>query len=122
MSKNNPPKTKQVQPAEHPPAVTPAAPAEIRTTTPIEEAIEQDKATPTTMKVKPDTKARLEELKGVFKLPDLDAVVGRLIDTLPKRLSTETEVHLVMTKSKYTWLMAKQDTCDCRTCLNDSRV
>lgn len=122
MSRRNPPQNEQVKPVEQPPAETPAAPAEIQKTTPIEEAIEQDKATPTTMKVKPDTKARLEELKGIFKVPDLDAVVGRLIDTLPKRLSTETEVHLVMSKSKYTWLMAKQDTCDCRTCLNDSRV
>ena len=98
----------------------PAGP--IRRTTPIEQAIEQDKATPTTMKVKPDTKAQLEELKSVFKLPDLDAVVGRLIDTLPKRLSTETEVHLIMPASKYRWLMAHQDTCDCRTCLNDAKV
>lgn len=117
---------KQVSPAEKPaaPAPVPAVttPAPVQRTTPLDEAIEQDKATPTTMKIKPDTKGRLEELKTVMKLPDLDAVVGRLIDTLPKRLSTEQEIHLVMPVSKYRWLMAHQDTCDCRNCLNEAKV
>lgn len=89
---------------------------------PIADAAEQDKQVPMTMKIKPDTKSRLEELKDIFKVSDLDAVVNRLIEVLPQKMSTETEVHLVMTKSKYTWLLAKQDTCDCRTCLNDAKV
>lgn len=99
-----------------------AAVYEVQTTNPLDVAIEQDRQAPTTMKIKPDTKSRLEDLKEIFNLTDLDSVVNRLIEVLPKKLSTETEVHLVMTKSKYTWLMAKQDTCDCRTCLNESKV
>lgn len=83
---------------------------------------EPERQIPTTMKIKPETKGRLENLKEVFKLSDLDAVVNQLIDTLPKRLSTEQEVHLVMPASKYRWLMAHQDTCDCRACLNDAKV
>jgi hypothetical protein len=82
----------------------------------------QETVSPTTIKLKGLTKSRLDALKGIMKIDDYDGVVNRLIDNLPAKLSTETEVHLVMTKSKYTWLMAKQDTCDCRTCLNDSRV
>jgi len=114
-------KTQPVKPAEQKVSAAPV-PDEIRKTTPIEEAVEQDKQTATTMKIKLDTKTRLEELKEVFKAPDLDAVVGRLIETLPKRLSTEEQVHLVMPATKYRWLMAHQDTCDCRVCLNDAKV
>jgi hypothetical protein len=110
MSKNNQQNGKQVQPAAQPPATV---------SVPVEQL---EPAAPTTIKLKAATKARLETLKGIMKIDDFDAVVTRLIDNLPAKLSTETEVHLVMTKSKYTWLMAKQDTCDCRTCLNDSRV
>ncbi|MFA5415479.1 MAG: hypothetical protein WC295_08295 [Methanoregula sp.] len=100
MSKNNQQNREQEPPSEPQPDQNPA----------------------TTIKLKATTKSRLELLKGIMKIDDFDAVVCRLIDNLPAKLSTETEVHLVMTKSKYTWLMAKQDTCDCRTCLNDSRV
>jgi hypothetical protein len=112
MSKNNQQNGKQVHPAAQStaPASVPAADAP------------QEPAAPTTIKLKGPTKTRLDTLKEVMKVGDYDAVVNRLIDNLPAKLSTETEVHLVMTKSKYTWLMAKQDTCDCRTCLNDSRV
>jgi hypothetical protein len=108
MSKNNQQNGKQVQPAAQSTASVPADPPE--------------PVSPTTIKLKGLTKSRLDALKGIMKIDDYDGVVNRLIDNLPAKLSTETEVHLVMTKSKYTWLMAKQDTCDCRTCLNDSRV
>lgn len=109
----------QKTPAEQPPAVTDPG---IQRTTPIEQAAEQDRQAPTTMKIKPDTKARLDILKGVMKIDDYDAVVCRLIDNLPTRLSTEEEVHLVLPVSKYRWLMAHQDSCDCRTCLNNAKV
>jgi hypothetical protein len=111
MSKNNQQNGKQVQPAAQ--SVAPA---------PVSESAPQEPAAPTTIKLKGPTKTRLDTLKEVMKAGDYDAVVNRLIDSLPAKLSTEQEVHLVMSKSKYTWLMAKQDTCDCRTCLNDSRV
>lgn len=118
MSNPNQQNRKQASPAEQPPGTVP----DIQRTTPLEQAVEQDRQAPMTMKIKPDTKTRLEDLKDVFKVPDLDAVVGRLIDTLPKRLSTEEEIHLVLPVSKYRWLMAHQDTCDCRNCLNDAKV
>jgi hypothetical protein len=108
MSKNNQQTKNTVQPAAQPPASVPAD--------------QPEPVSPTTIKLKGLTKSRLDALKGIMKIDDYDGVVNRLIDNLPAKLSTETEVHLVMTKSKYTWLMAKQDTCDCRTCLNDSRV
>jgi hypothetical protein len=120
MSKNNQQKKETAQPAE--PQKAPEAAPLTAQTPPIQDAAEPDKQAATTMKIKPDTKARLEDLKGVMKLTDLDAVVGRLIDTLPKRLSTEDQVHLVLPVSKYRWLMAHQDTCDCRTCLNEAKV
>ena len=91
---------------------------------PIADAAEQDKQAPMTMKIKPDTKSRLEELKDIFKASDLDAVVNRLIEVLPQKMSTEQEIHLIMPVSKYRWLISKcyQHDCDCRNCLNDSRV
>jgi hypothetical protein len=110
MSKNNQQNGKQVQPAAQP------APASVPESAP------QEPSASTTIKLKGPTKTRLDTLKEVMKVGDYDAVVNRLIDNLPAKLSTEQEIHLVMSKSKYTWLMAKQDTCDCRTCLNDSRV
>jgi hypothetical protein len=76
----------------------------------------------TTIKLKQATKSRLEILKGLLNQPDYDGVVTRLIDILPAKISTEQEIHLIMPISKYRWLMAHQDTCDCRNCLNDSRV
>ena len=78
-------------------------------------------AAPTTIKVKPETKGKLDTLKEMFKT-DYDGTVARLIETMPKHLSNDEEVHLVMPVSKYRWLMAHQDSCDCRTCLNDAKV
>lgn len=117
MSKPNQQKGQQVKPADKS-TTAPTAPAE-----PVQGTDEQDKQTPTTMKIKPDTKSRLEGFKEIFNLTDLDAVVNRLIDIVPKKLmSTEETVHLVMTRSKYRWLVAKQNSCDCRTCLDESKV
>lgn len=103
MSKNNQQTRKPEPPAEHNQPAEPADP-------------------PTTIRIKAATKSRLDLLKEIMKTEDFDALVNRLIDNLPSRLSTEAEVHLVMPASKYRWLLAKQDTCDCRNCLNDSRV
>ena len=76
--------------------------------------------TTTTVQVRIETKGRLESLKEVMRVDDFDGVIQRLINTIPERLSTEEEKHLVMTASKYRWLMAKQDSCDCRQALADA--
>ena len=73
----------------------------------------------TTVQVRVETKGRLESLKEMFRQPDYDSTITRLIDNIPEKLSTEQEVHLIMPASKYRWLLAKQDTCDCRACLKE---
>lgn len=90
--------------------------------TPAPVAPAEDQQAATTMKVKPETKSRLEVLKDVMKADSLDGVVCRLIDSLPAKLSTEQEVVLKMPVSKYRWLLAHQDSCDCRACLNEARA
>lgn len=77
---------------------------------------------PTTIKVKPETKAKLDILKGMLNQPDYNSVLARIIELVPQQLSNEKVVHLKMPISRYRWLMAKQDSCDCRNALNDAKV
>jgi hypothetical protein len=88
---------------------------------PMDTIVAQEGA-PTTIKLKVETKGRLEILKGMLGLDDYDATVSKLIDTIPQKLSTEQEVHLVMTQSKFIWLRGHQDNCDCRQFLDEAKV
>jgi hypothetical protein len=88
----------------------------------VEQMVAPDEQAPTTIKLKPETKGRLEILKGMLGQPDYDSTVSRLIDMIPQKLSTEQEVHLVMTQSKFMWLRAHQDNCDCRRFLDEAKV
>jgi hypothetical protein len=105
-----------------PPGPQPAPGTGIRKTTELGEAIAQDRRTTTTVQVSTANRARLDTLQKVMNVPDLNSVITRLIDVVPKKLSTEEEVHLVLTASRYRWLLVHQDKDDCRNCLNDARA
>jgi hypothetical protein len=83
-------------------------------------AATEPERTTSTVQVRIETKGRMEILKGMLNLQDFDAVITRLIDNLPEKLSTEEEKHLVMTSSKYRWLMEQQHSCDCRNFLQEA--
>jgi|WetSurMetagenome_2_1015567.scaffolds.fasta_scaffold578240_2 hypothetical protein len=105
-----------------PPVPQPAPDTGVRRTTGLNEAIRQDRRTTTTVQVSTVTRARLDTLQTVMNVPDINAVITRLIDVVPKKLSTEDEIHLVLPASRYRWLLVHQDKDDCRNCLNDARV
>jgi len=81
-------------------------------------AIEEQAAT--TIKIRPETKAKLDELKEMLKVPDYNTTVARLIELIPERLSTEQTITLVIPAGKYRWLVSHQDSCDTRRLLADS--
>jgi hypothetical protein len=76
----------------------------------------------TTIQIRNETKAKLEMLKGMLNQPDYNSTLTRIIDLVPQQLSNDEIVHLQMPASKYRWLMAHQNTCDCRKYLNDAKV
>lgn len=86
-------------------------------TTPAEEP-----RTTTTIQVSTENKGRLEILKGMLNMPDYNSTISRIIAIIPQKLSTEEEIHLVMPVSRFRWLIAHQDSCDCRNALNDAKV
>ena len=81
-------------------------------------AIEEQAAT--TIKIRPETKAKLDELKEMLKVPDYNTTVARLIELIPERLSTEQTITLVIPAGKYRWLLSHQDSCDTRRLIADS--
>jgi hypothetical protein len=76
----------------------------------------------TTIQIRNETKAKLEMLKGMLNQPDYNSTLARIIDLVPQQLSSDEVIHLKMPASKYRWLMAHQNTCDCRQYLNDAKV
>jgi len=91
-------------------------------TRPMIQAPAEEPRTTTTIQVSTENKGRLEILKGMLNMPDYNSTIGRIIDIIPQKLSTEQEVHLIMPVSRFRWLLAHQDSCDCRTALNDAKV
>ena len=63
---------------------------------------------PTTIKVYPDVKARLDELGIMFKTPDYNSTISQLIEFIPERLSSSDRVHIIVPAHKFEWLKAKQ--------------
>lgn len=86
----------------------------------VEPVIVIEEQTATTIKIKPETKAKLDEIKEMLKVPDYNTAVARLIEFIPERLSTEQTITLVIPASKYRWLLSHQDSCDTRRLLADS--
>ena len=82
----------------------------------------EEPRTTTTIQVNTENKGRLEILKGMLNQPDYNSTLSRIIDIIPQTLSTEQEIHLVMPVSRFRWLLAHQDSCDCRQALNDAKV
>ena len=82
----------------------------------------EEPRTTTTIQVSTKNKDRLEILKGMLNQPDYNSTLSRIIAIIPEKLSTEQEVHLVMPVSRFRWLIAHQDSCDCRAALNDAKV
>ena len=77
-------------------------------------AIEEQAAT--TIKIRPETKARLDILKGMLNLPDYNSTISKIIEIIPEKLSTDNEIVLKMTRQKYNWFMKRfQRDCDLRT-------
>jgi len=107
MSAKKPQQVKKQEPVQQ--AEQTAAPAEEPRTT-------------TTIQVSTENKGRLEILKGMLNQPDYNSTISRIIDIIPQKLSTEQEVHLVMTQSKFIWLRGHQDNCDCRRFLDEAKV
>ena len=107
MSAKKPQQVKKPEPVQQ--AEQMAAPAEEPRTT-------------TTIQVSTENKGRLEILKGMLNQPDYNSTLSRIIDIIPQTLSTEQEIHLVMPVSRFRWLLAHQDSCDCRQALNDAKV
>lgn len=94
-------------------------PQQVKKQEPVQQA-EQDQRATTTVQVKTETKGKLEILKGMLNQPDYDSTIARLIDTIPEKLSSEEEIHLIMPVGKYRWLLSHQDQCDCRKFLADA--
>lgn len=73
--------------------------------------------TGTTIRVTQTTKEHLDRLKTAYDKPDYDSVVAQLISAAPETAADPSEVHIVMSKSKYTWLLAKSPVHDVRETL-----
>lgn len=95
-------------------------PAEVRKTTPIDEAIERDLQEKTTVQVRGDTRKKLDDLKNDLDQPDVNGVISVLIDSYPGKVSTDDEVTLVMPRRRLDWLMAWQRNSDCSELLKTS--
>ena len=116
-------KVEQKTPAQVPPMVAKPGGTEPGIRPMVQAPVDvQEQRTTTTIQISMENKGRLEILKGMLDIGDFDGVVTRLIDALPQKLSTEQEIHLVMPVSKFRWLLAHQDSCDCRAALNDAKV
>ena len=105
-----------------PPIVAKPGGTEPGTRSMVQAPADEQQRTTTTIQVSTENKGRLEILKGMLNQPDYNSTISRIIDIIPQTLSTEQEIHLVMPVSRFRWLLAHQDSCDCRDALNDAKV
>jgi hypothetical protein len=75
----------------------------------------------TTIKIARATKDRLTGLKEQLNIADYESVVAHLIETHQPK-SDDATVCLEMNSSKYRWLLAQQNKCDCRKLLERSKT
>jgi light-regulated signal transduction histidine kinase (bacteriophytochrome) len=120
MSKNTQKNPMQVKQAEQITSMKSEV-SEAQTTTPLDQAIEQDRRMNTTIRVSSENRARLDILQKAMNATDLNNVITRLINAADEQNHPAGEVHLVMPETRFRWLLVHQDKDDCRNALNDAR-